>query len=321
MIKRRVFKSSTLVTTVVILASLALSIYNYIRIDKVKLQVASKQSEANKDYQILEEKLRSSSDYIKDFNQKITNLEQKFNDSDKNIRELQVGIAQVEMLDNADKLMAMQFKHIIGMASEQLKITQDPMSAINTLQEIDDRLKDFPSSHWSKFRNALNQDVLNLKLQPSSDNSNLLDRINKSIIILDKIQFIDLPNNIKLEQSNDNIWFKKLYKNIWIELSSLVQIRKINNPDSISLSKNEQWFIKENIKLLLTQAKLAIYNKNQIEFNNYMSQIRYYSDKFIDNNSKLAMEFNKYINDLNLVKFANNLNINKTVQAVNDLSK
>jgi uncharacterized protein HemX len=107
-----------------------------------------------------------------------------------------------------------------------------------------------------------------------------------------------------------------LFANIWLELTSLVRIRSINNPDSITLSKNEEWFVKENLKLLLNQAKLAAYNKNQQDFNNYIQQIKIYSNRYIDKTTKNAISFNKNIDDLSLVKFASNININQTLQAV-----
>ena len=315
--KINLLKTSSIISTLAVLSSIVLSIYNYNRMVKVNYEFAKKENEWLQKYQLIDEKLKTSNDSVKDFQQKIISLEQKSDDSYKNIHELKLSLAQMQMLQNADQLIAMQFKHILTMASEQLKITQDANTALSTLQSIDERLEQFPANHWTEVRKALNNDMLNLKLQPSNDLSSSLERLNKNINLLENITFITLPQNLESKNiNNTSSWFSRLYENIWVELTSLVRVRSINNPDAITLSKNEEWFVKENLKLLLNQAKLAAYHKNQQDFNNYLTQIQHYSNKYIDKTSKNSILFNKNIDDLSLLKFASNININQTLQAV-----
>ncbi|MFM2344833.1 MAG: hypothetical protein RLZZ210_1445 [Pseudomonadota bacterium] len=315
--KLNLLKTSNIVSTLVVVSCIALSIYNYNKLIKVSYEFAKKENEWLQKYQLIDEKLKASNDVAKDFQQKANLLEQKNEDTSKSLHELQLSIAQMQMLQNADQLMAMQFKHILTMASEQLKITQDANSALSTLQAIDERLEKFPANHWVDVRRALSNDILNLKLQPTNDLSSSLERLNKNINLIDVMAFVTLPQNLENKDINNSAsWFSRLFANIWLELTSLVRIRSINNPDSITLSKNEEWFVKENLKLLLNQAKLAAYNKNQQDFNNYIQQIKIYSNRYIDKTTKNAISFNKNIDDLSLVKFASNININQTLQAV-----
>ncbi len=315
--KISLIKTSSIISTIVVLSSIALSIYNYNRLVKISYEFSKKENEWLQKYQLIDEKLKSSNDLVKDFQQKINFLQQKNEDSAKSIHELQLSNAQMQMLQNADQLMAMQFKHILTMASEQLKITQDANSALSTLQSIDERLQKFPANHWIGVRKSLSSDILNLKLQPSNDLTSSLERLNKNINLLENIAFITLPQNLENKNIEDNSsWFDRLSQSIWLELTNLVHIRKINNPDTITLSKNEEWFVKENLKLLLNQAKLAAYYKNQQDFANYIQQIQLYSNKYIDKTSKNGILFNKNLEDLTLLKFASNININQTLQAV-----
>ncbi len=315
--KIKAVRTSSIISTFIVIASIALSIYNYNRLLKINYEFAKKENLWQQKYQNLEDKLKLSNDSSNDFQRKIDDVVSKSDEYVKNLYDLKASIAQIETLQNADNLMAMQFKHIITMAAEQLKITQDAGSTLFTLQSIDDRLQRFPAGYWADVRQALANDIMNLKLQPSSDLSSILERLNKNIFLVDRISLMGMPE-YSVEKTNDeNIsWFKKLTDGITSDLLSLVRIRKINNPDSVILSKEQEWFVKENLKLLLQQAKMAAYHKNQQDFSQYLQQVLVYSQKYMDKQSKNADFFNKNIQDLGLVRFANNININQSLQAI-----
>ncbi len=311
---------AAIVSSVLIIAAVILSVHSYTRIDKLKLQVAEKELESDKNYNLLQQKSQQSNDTMLSLDKRFINLEQKYDVTEKQIQDMQLNFAKLELLNNTNNLIQMQFKHIIGMTAEQLKITQDAVMALSNLQDINDKIDKFPNNNWNELKQALNEDIANLKLQPSNDNTILIDKIDKSLQQLEAVEFIKIPNDDKTSLNKNYNWLQTLYYNISKELLSLIKIQKINNPQAVLLDINEQWFIKQHIKLLLTQCKLSIYNRNQVEFNKNLQQIQEYSNKFIEKNDKSSNEFNYLISNLQLVIFAKNININKTVQAVNKIN-
>ncbi len=318
--------ASNIFMYVIVFCCIGFSIYNYNRLLRASNNFARKEFEWEQKYKTMEDRLQYSNDYAKDFNAKITESEKKYEITDGKIRQLELNIAQIHVLENADQLMAMQFKHILFMASEQLKITQDAQPALVTLQSILDKLAPFQGSKWTNVKQILLKDILNLKMQPSTEISGILDQINKNILLLNKVSFINLPvqsMQLKInDSSNTEIGlFKKISNAIADEVYSLIRIRKVNNPYAITLDQQEEWLVRAQINLFLNQAKLAVYNRNQNDFITYINEIKKYTELYIDNNDIQAQDFNKVIQNLGLIQFSQNLiNIDNSLKAITEAS-
>jgi len=53
---------------------------------------------------------------------------------------------------------------------------------------------------------------------------------------------------------------------MWGELRQLVQVRNVENPDALLLTPSQGYFVKENVKLRLLNARLALLSRNETAF-------------------------------------------------------
>jgi uroporphyrin-3 C-methyltransferase/uroporphyrinogen III methyltransferase/synthase len=57
---------------------------------------------------------------------------------------------------------------------------------------------------------------------------------------------------------------------VWVELRQLIRVRNVENPDALLLSPTEAFYIKENLKLRLLNARLALLSRNETAFRSDM---------------------------------------------------
>jgi len=73
---------------------------------------------------------------------------------------------------------------------------------------------------------------------------------------------------------------------MWGELRQLVQIRHVENPDALLLTPSQGYFVKENIKLRLLNARLALLSRNEAAFKSDMIAAQKEIAHYFDTRSK-----------------------------------
>ena len=53
---------------------------------------------------------------------------------------------------------------------------------------------------------------------------------------------------------------------MWIEIRQLVQVRTVENPEALLLSPTQAYYARENLKLRLLNARLALLSRNESAF-------------------------------------------------------
>lgn len=73
---------------------------------------------------------------------------------------------------------------------------------------------------------------------------------------------------------------------MWLELRQLVRIREVQQPDAILLSPGQAYFVRENLKLRLLNARLALLSRNEFAFRNDLSSAQDTIAKYFDTRAK-----------------------------------
>ncbi|OWY29722.1 uroporphyrinogen-III C-methyltransferase [Herbaspirillum robiniae] len=73
---------------------------------------------------------------------------------------------------------------------------------------------------------------------------------------------------------------------MWAELRQLVRIREVQTPEAILLSPGQAYFVRENLKLRLLNARLALLSRNEFAFRNDLSAAQDSIAKYFDTRAK-----------------------------------
>lgn len=175
---------------------------------------------------------------------------------------------------------------ILNLAAQQLVLTGNIQTAVGVLEHIDSRLSRFDQAELLPIKQAVSSDLAELKNRPYVDISGTalrLDRLETAVsglpLILDGVlkPGVQVKNEAASASWWQNVWEKSLGT-----LKGLVEIRRLENNDAMLISPEQAYFVRENLRLRLLDARTALMQRNsevyQGDLNNAEAAVRQYFD-------------------------------------------
>lgn len=176
----------------------------------------------------------------------------------------------VEVIRQKDKhlrkdWLVMEAEYLIQLANHRLLFERDINTAIVALQSADVRIKEAGDPALLNVRKAIANSIQSLKQVDQADLAGLsltLSAINQDLAALP----LNTPDPIskaqtaktELSESKQVSSWSELPAAIWRDLKNLIVIRDHNEPVAPLLSPEQRFFLVENLRLQLEQARLAM---------------------------------------------------------------
>ncbi|MBN3725489.1 fused uroporphyrinogen-III synthase HemD/membrane protein HemX, partial [Burkholderia sp. Ac-20379] len=181
---------------------------------------------------------------------------------------------------NRDAWLLDQAEQTLQGASQQLQLTGDTQLALVALQNADSQLATSQGAQAIAVRKAIAQDMDKLKAAPSVDLTGMAIKLDDAIGRIDALPLSGEapiaraaprtahPGDVASEaaatgQPSWKIWWRDITAGIGAQLTSLVQVRRIDNADAMLNSPEQGYFVRENVKLRLLTARLSLLARNE----------------------------------------------------------
>lgn len=207
--------------------------------------------------------------------------------------------ASQDLLRNRDDWQRAEIERSLEVASEQLQLTGNVSGALATLQTIDARLATVDKPQFRAMRRAVARDIAKLKAMPAVDLSGAAIRLDDAINGIDALPLVSSAAPLESGQAAPasrgrparpgkgtvpasasaaspaaesgwsagvRAWWSRLWHDVRSELGQIVQVRRIDQTDALLLSSDQAWFLRENLKLWLMNARLALLSRNEAVF-------------------------------------------------------
>lgn len=153
-----------------------------------------------------------------------------------------------------------EIEQTLTFASQQLQLTGNVAAAQATLASIDQKLGQHNRPELLGIRQALAKDLDTLKALPASDLAGITLKLDSLASSLDKLPlaidgFRD-PASPPPKMEGDRL--TRFAGEVWHALKQLIQIRRMDKPDAMLLTPDQAYFLRENIKLRLLDARSAL---------------------------------------------------------------
>jgi uroporphyrin-3 C-methyltransferase len=142
--------------------------------------------------------------------------------------------------------------------------------ALLALQAADTKLQGFDSTKAVQLRKSINQDIQRLQNLPLADITsisltlgNLSQRVDQLALVSDRHPS-SAQNKVAPDLSN-NPW-RRLTQEIWQDIKGMVRIERIDRPELPLLTPEQTFFLRENIKLHLLTARIALLRHDEITY-------------------------------------------------------
>ncbi|MBP5788866.1 MAG: uroporphyrinogen-III C-methyltransferase [Neisseriaceae bacterium] len=154
--------------------------------------------------------------------------------------------------------------YTLNATSQQILWHGNTPAVIDTLTALEQRLSAFDFPELLPLKKAISDDLRNLKARPAVNTVAVSLRLERLLtdaenlpLLMDRLFKENTPAPIELSE-NQGVWYKNLWQTAKDNMGSLVQIRKIDNPDIMALSADQVYFIRKNIELRLLDARIAL---------------------------------------------------------------
>lgn len=194
-----------------------------------------------------------------------------------------------------DSVLA-EVEQSFAIAAQQLQLAGNVESALIALQQADGRLAVYDRGQFAPLRRALLADIEQLKLQPVIDVSGIGVRLEQLLERADTLPLAfesQLPQNAVAadavvdpasERWYDQAWAqtRALAIDVWHEIRGLVRVERLDENDPVLLAPAQNTFLRENLKIRLLTARLALMARDSRSYTADLEQSRSWVERFFD---------------------------------------
>lgn len=215
--------------------------------------------------------------------------------------------------------------HTLALASQELQLVGNVPTAITALQAVDARLAPFDRPELIGVKKAVAHDLEALKALP------FLDVIGMSARIDSLSQGIDtLPLSVDIQRQQaaavaaaarpaTGAFWPRLMHDLSSSLGELVRIRRIDRPEAVLLTPEQSFQLRENIKLHLLDARIALLQRNAAPYNADIAAIQGYVDRYFDRNAPATRQWLAVLAELKAAPINTALpDLSNSLKAVNN---
>jgi uroporphyrin-III C-methyltransferase len=195
-----------------------------------------------------------------------------------------------ELSRNRDETALAEVEQYLMFGSQQLQLAGNVRVALFALQNADARLARLDRPQLTGLRRAIARDMDRLKALPYVDVTGMSVRLDNLIAGVDTLP---LAVEVRPEQAMpavppqaaETVWIR-WWRETWEDLKQLVRVRRMDKPEPPLLTPSQTWFLRENLRLRLLSARLALLARDQASFRTDLEAAREWENRYFDTGAK-----------------------------------
>jgi uroporphyrin-3 C-methyltransferase len=209
--------------------------------------------------------------------------------------------SQQEVLENLyqnlarshDESILAEIEQSVTLASQQLQLAGNVQSAVLALQAADGRLAGSNRPQFINLRKVLARDLDRLQALPQPDLPGMYLRLENVIDAIDTLPLAvtGRPREESLPEAPTEppppalfspAYWRALAAGVWREMRGLVRIQRIDRVETVLLPPAQEFFLRENLKLRLLNARLALFSRDQWTYRNELHESGAWIERYFD---------------------------------------
>ncbi|MBS1140318.1 MAG: Protein of unknown function hemX [Proteobacteria bacterium] len=172
-----------------------------------------------------------------------------------------------------EEVALLEVEQAIVLAGQQLQLAGNLPVAVLALQTADAQLARLDRPQYLPLRKAVAKDLARLSALPFVDMPGISLRLEQVLVGIDKLPLgsygrPEKTAKIEMPVQGDQPWWERAGGQIWQELKGLVRIQRFDRDDPLLLAPEQGYLLRENLKLRLLNARLALFAHDQWTFRN-----------------------------------------------------
>ena len=196
--------------------------------------------------------------------------------TDARLGEVALQRAQVEELIQSlarsrDENLVADIDSAVRLAQQQAQLTGSVEPLLSALKTADTRLARAAQPRLAPVQRAVAHDIARIQATPLSDMPTLLLQLDELTVLADDLPLANAVGQIRpaepltrKPQEAMSAWWLRIGAELQAQAKDLVRVSKIAEPEAALLSPEQSFFLRENFKLRILNARLGLMSR-QIE--------------------------------------------------------
>jgi uncharacterized protein HemX len=266
---------------------------------------------------------RGAQDAAREIQAKLAALENRVAESQS--QQLALEALYQELSRNRDEWQLAEIEQVLAIAAQQLQLSGNVRAALLALQLAETRLARADRPQFLAVRRALSRDIERLRALPALDLPGMSLRLDGLVASVDALPLAfderaERPGAAGAEAKGGAAAPGRLARfgaELWDELKQLVSVRRIDEPALPMLPPAQAYFLRENLKLRLLSARIALLTRNEAGFREDLRVAQGWIQRYFDPKSKQAIAAIAQIKQLQAVSISLELpSISDSLEAV-----
>ncbi|HVJ09988.1 MAG TPA: uroporphyrinogen-III C-methyltransferase [Burkholderiales bacterium] len=234
---------------------------------------------------------RQSQEAVREAHVKVAQLEARLTESQS--QSLALEALYQELSRNRDEWQLAEIEQVLAIASQQLQLAGNVRAALLALQLAEARLARTDRPQFQPVRRALARDIERLKALPVLDLAAMSSRIDGLVAAVDGLPLAFEEKSVAAREpsaAGERGFWSRLGSDIWGELKQLVVVRKVGSSEPPLLAPPEAYFLRENLRLRLLNARLSLLSRDEAGYREDLRAAQSWIGRYFDPRSKQTVD-------------------------------
>lgn len=285
---------------IVLIAALATGFWLDLRqrVSATQEEVARRLRDAEAESRNARVAAREAQEVAREMRTKLAALDQRLTESQSH--QLALEALYQELSRSRDEWQLAEIEQVLAIAQQQLQLSGNVRAALLALQLAEGRLARADRPQFLPVRRALARDIERLRAVPALDLSGLSLKLDTLVAAVDTLPLAFDERTPKLVEepaaagtaekgaARVDGFFTRLGGEVWRELRQLIVVRKVESPEPPLLPPTQAYFVRENLKLRLLNARVAMLTRDEAGYREDLRVAQTWIRQYFDTRSKPA---------------------------------
>ena len=195
-----------------------------------------------------------------------------------------------DLAPSRDEIALSEIEQVLLIASQQLQLAGNVSSALTALQLADAKLQRLDRPQFVPLRRAFSRDMDQLRAVPFVDVTGLSLKLDQAIGAVGTLPFamderLSAPIAEVPSAAKDPAW-QRFLRDAWSDVKQLVRIESSDRPAAPLLPPSQQYFLRENLRLRLLSARIALVSHDDASFRSDIAAATAWVGQYFDTRTK-----------------------------------
>ena len=278
------------------------------RVEAIEKELVQRLDEGQKQSSQAQMLARQSQDSVLAASAKVALLEARL--AEVAIQRTQLEDLMRSMSRSRDENLLVDIDTGLRVAMQQTAITGSAEPLVAMLKQADERLARYDQPRLEGVRRAIARDLDRVKSASAPDIPSLSIKLDEAVRLIDELPLLSNAQASAAASAAPvlpswwpdwNASWKAASERVWLEVKSLVRVTRIDHPEAMLLAPDNAFFVRENVKLRLLNARLALLSRQFDTAQRDLQVVQTALERYFDRSSRrtgLALDLVRQVSSM-----------------------